>query len=401
MPQFQWQGLSPAGKAKKGKLEAESLPAARKQLIKDGITPMDINEQAVKERTPLFTRGISTKNLANITRQIATLIEAGLPLESALSTMIRQIGKGAQQQVLHALHSRLTEGLSFAQSMETLPRAFPDFYVSSAAAGEKSGTLGKVMIRLADYLKTSHETGQKITTAMIYPIMISVVAVIVITALLVFVVPTMVQTFEDIGQELPPLTVGLIAVSNFLVQWGWLIMATLSGGGVVFASMMRQTGFKTTVHRLVLRLPLYGRLLRQRAVSRFIRTFGILLESRVDFVEAMSIAARVVSILPIRDALTKAVRDIREGQAVYEALETTGYFSPLVLNLIASGEKSGSLATMLDYGAEHQDNETSNTINIIVSVLPPLMAIVMGGIVLLIVLAILVPVFEMGTGSML
>ena len=401
MPTYTWQALDGSGRTKKGFREADS-PRSLRQLLRDeGLTPTKVDEtESAKDKStgkPVKSsiRKLPTADLVAITKQFATLLKSGLPIDTSLQAMIDQTNKTQQKNLLTSIKNKISEGFTFAQALASFPHIFPNFYIATVKAGEKTSTIPMVLGRLADYLHTSYTTRQKITQALIYPAMITMVAISVIVALLTFVVPSIVEVFESAEQSLPALTQALIAISDFLRDWGLYILATVLIALLLFKLMLKRESVRHIYHRFLLKLPIYGKLLREQNTSRFNRTLGILLESNVDFYEAMRIATAIVDMLPIRNALEQATQRVQEGSSVYVALNRTGYFSPISLNLIASGEKSGTLPEMLYQSAENQDQDTMNAITLFVSVFEPVIIVLMGGIVLIIVMAILTPIFNM------
>ena len=399
MGAYQYTALGPEGREKKGLLEGESARQVRQRLREQGLTPLAVEEAAGRDRGESgrggSRRGISATDLAVATRQLATLVASGLPLEEALRTVARQVERPRVQGVLMAVRARVVEGQSLAAGLADFPRVFPDLYRATVAAGEQSGHLDAVLERLADYTERRQQLRQKVSLALFYPALLTLVAVVVVLALLTYVVPEVVQVFANIGQELPWLTRALIAVSDFLRAYGVVLLLALALAGVAFAALLRRHGFRYRFHALLLRLPVLSRLLRGANTARFARTLHILAASGVPILEALRIAAQVMGNLPMRAAVEEAAGRVREGSGIGRALEPSGQFPPMTLQLIASGEQSGRLDEMLERAADHQERELETLVAALMGLLEPLLIVVMGGVVMVIVLAILLPIFEL------
>jgi general secretion pathway protein F len=409
MPAYVWQALDTEGKNRKGTQEADSPKSLRQHLRAQGLTPLSVTElsntsnknstqsKSFNIRLTSSIGKLSTQELSIMTRQLATLLKSGLPIDSALTTMVQQMGKSRSKNLLVAVRAKILEGYTLAQALSNYEHIFPDHYVATVAAGEKSGKVGMVLERLSENLQTAHAIKNKVTLALIYPMFILFVGIGVIIALLTFVVPDILKVFENVDQQLPTTTQILIALSSFFRDWGEALLLLLAIIFVTGKLLLRNESILYGWHSFLLKLPLYGRLLKETSIARFTRTLSILLESHVDITDSMRIAANVVAPLPIKEALLAAGDQVKEGKNVNSALAETGYLSPILLSLIASGEKSGSLSNMLKQGADNQEEETLTTISIIVGVFEPVMILLMGTMVLFIVLAILVPIFDMNT----
>ncbi len=402
MPSFVWTALDASGHTRKGMQEGDSARLVRQTLREQGLSPLSVElgaEQARESAAPgglrMFRPNVGAAELALITRQLATLVQAGLPIDTALGSVARQSERAATRQIVHAVRSRVMEGHTFAGALSEFPRVFPELYISTVAAGEQSGHLDTVLERLADYTESRESLRRKVQLALFYPGLLTLMAIVVVMGLLTYVVPQVTQVFEHLGQKLPTLTQGLLAVSGFLRVYGlWLI------GGIVlgvwaFKRALRAPGFKRQWHHLLLRLPVIGRLIRGVNTARFARTLGILASAGVSILEAMRIAASVMDNLPMREAVEAATVQVREGVGIARALEESKLFPPMTVQLIASGEQSGRLRPMLDRAAVQQEGELSGIIATALGLFEPLLIIVMGGVVLIIVLAILMPIFEL------
>ncbi|HEX9803449.1 MAG TPA: type II secretion system inner membrane protein GspF [Gammaproteobacteria bacterium] len=384
MGAFEYSALDARGKEHKGVLEGDTPRQVRQQLRERGMTPLAVEEVAQRESRAQgglqLRRGISATELALLTRQMATLVRAALPLEEALQTVARQSERPRLTSMLLAVRAKVMEGHTLADALGDFPHVFPELYRTTVAAGEMSGHLEIVLERLADYTEKRQQMRQKIMLALFYPTILTAIAILVTIALLTYVVPEVVKVFDNIGQELPLLTRGLIALSGFLRDFGlWLLL--LLGLAVTLAGyLLRNPAVRFRWHRRQMRLPLVGRLVRGLNAARFSRTFSILSASGVPVLDALRISAEVMTNLPMREAVQQASHRVREGSNIARALEHSRYFPPMTLHLIASGESSGKLETV---------------IAAVMGMFEPLLILVMGAVVLLIVLAILLPIFNL------
>ncbi len=346
-------------------------------------------------RRRLFGGRIQAADLALITRQLATLVRSGIVFEEALAAVAEQSEKPRVKRVLHAVRSRIMEGFALDRALAEFPGAFPELYRATLAAGEQAGHLEVVMERLADYTESRQQMQQKVMLALLYPVLLTIVALAVITALLVKVVPQVVEVFAHIGQNLPPLTRALIALSDFLQQNGIILLLLLAGLLLVANALLKREGVRHLVHGRLLTLPIIGRFIRTLDAARFARSFSILTASGVPVLEGLKISARVVGNLALRAAIDRARAKVREGGSIHKALAAERCFPPLTIHLIASGEASSNLEEMLERAAITQERETETVIAAATGLFEPLMIVIMGGVILTIVLAILLPIFEL------
>jgi len=403
VPAFEYQALDPAGRTRKGVTEGDTARSVRSQLRSEGLVPLELREivessTTTKGARPSSSRaagGIHALDLALATRQMATLARAGLPVEEWLATVARQSEKQKVRNILSAVRTRVMEGHSLAQALGGFPRVFPEIYRSTVAAGEASGHLHLVLERLADYLENRHALRQKVMLALIYPAILTLVALGVTVGLIVYVVPEVVKVFDGLDQELPALTRLLIGTSDFLRAYGLHALVALGILAAIVARWLRKPGSRMRFDRLLLRLPLFGRLVRGLNTARFARTLSILAASGVPLLEALRTGGEVIGSRPMRAAVEDASLRIREGRGIGQALEETGYFAPVIVHLIRSGESSGRLTEMLERAAENQEQEVESRISVSMGLFEPLLILTMGGIVLAIVLAILLPIFEL------
>ncbi len=398
MAAFSYQAIDVKGKLLHGVTEADTVRQARTSLREAGLTLVEI-ELLTQDATPSGRQvrrgGISVAQLSLLTRQLATLLDASLTLEQALSALIEQSENAKIRQILAGVRAEVLGGSTFAKALGRYATIFPELYRALVTAGEASGELGRVMLRLADYTESRQNLRQKVVLAFIYPAIVTVVALLVVSGLLIYVVPQVVGVFEQSHQTLPLLTRSLIRVSASLQAcWGYLLLL-LAAGGVAINLMLRQPHLRYQAHLQLLKLPVAGRLVRGINTARMASTLAILAGSGVPLMAALHAAAGVVNNLPMRSALDEAAGKVREGVSLSRALAVSGYFPPLLVHLIASGEASGKLDVMLERAAEQQEQEVGNYTAILTSLLEPVLILVMGGVVLLIVLAILMPIINM------
>ena len=400
MGAFEYKALDKSGREKKGVIEGDAPRQVRQQLRDQGWIPLEVNEVIQREtshrsRPSYLQRGVSATDLALMTRQTATLVRAGLPLEECLRAVSQQSENQRLKRILLAVRSRVMEGHTLAAGLSDFRNVFPELYRTTVEAGEQSGHLDRVLERLADYTESRQQMRQKIQLAVFYPAMLTLVAILVVGGLMTYVVPQVVQVFDNIGQNLPVLTRGLIAISDFLREWGLILILLITLGIVGFTYLLRVEASRRRFHRLLLRLPLVGRLVGGLNTGRFARTLSILTASGVPVLEALRISAQVMSNIPMREAVTEAAARIREGASIASALERSGYFPPMTVHLIASGEASGKLEEMLERAAINQEREIETLIAALLGLFEPLLILLMGAVVLVIVLAILLPIFDL------
>lgn len=399
MPAFEFTALDVNGREQKGLLEGDSPRQVRQQLRERQWTPLTVQEVAAREartaRRFSLRRGVAAGDLALMTRQLATLVRSGLPLEESVRAVSQQTEKARLKSMLLGVRSRVMEGHTLAAGFADYPHVFPELYRATVAAGEQSGHLDVVLERLADYTESRQQLRQKIQLALFYPALLTLLAISVAVLLLTYVVPQVVEVFQNIGQELPWLTRALIALSDFMRENGLILLVLLGLAVGGFVWLLRKPGPRRTWHGLLLRMPLVARLTRGLNTARFARTFSILLASGVPVLEALRISAEVIDNLVMRDAVEEAARKVREGTSIYAALDKSRCFPPLTLHLIASGEASGRLEDMLERAATSQEREIEVLVATLLGLFEPILIIVMGGLVLVIVLAILLPIFDL------
>ena len=403
MAAFRYETLDANGRESRGVIEADTLRHARANLRESGLTVISV--QAVSQDNlqtgeagswrERFRSGISSAQLSLLTRQLATLLAAGLTLEQALNALIEQSESETVSQVLAGVRAEILAGHTLAQAMAKYERVFPDIYRALVKAGEASGELGHVMLRLADYTESRQALQQKVGLAFVYPAIVTAVALLVVTGLLMYVVPQVVSVFQQSHQSLPLLTRLLIGLSSGL-QATWPYLLVLIVVAVFGARMVLQREeIRYQWHLRMLRLPVIGRLVRGINSARMASTLAILAGSGVPLLTSLQAATGVVNNLPMRRALEEASKKVREGVELSRALAVSKLFPPILIHLIASGESSGKLDVMLDRAAIQQEQEVGNCTSILTALLEPVLILSMGGVVLLIVLAILMPIIEM------
>lgn len=401
MAAFEFTALDHQGKQHKGTLEADSSRQVRQMLRDKQWTPLAVSSLADRRRPDAagnklwLRRGMSAIELATVTRQLATLIQAAMPVEEALNAVAAQQEKRRIKNLLLAVRSRVLEGYTLAKSLEAFGDVFPSMYRATVAAGEHSGHLDRVLDRLADYTEARMRSGQKVQQALIYPIILMVASVGIVGFLLGFVVPDVVKVFLDSGQELPLITELLISASAGLQTWWPVLLGVLVVLMVSLRYLLQKESIRLAWHQILLTPPLIGRFVRTANAARFASTLSILTRSGVSLVEALVIAAQVVSNDAIRLAVQGAAKRVSEGSSLNKALAETAYFPPLMLHMIASGEATGELDQMLERTAQNQQMELEGRITVMLGLLEPLMLVFMGGVVMLIVLAILLPILNM------
>ena len=395
MEAFQYEALDPDGRTVSGVLQADTPRQARAQLRAQGLLPSQVSGVGARERAQLpWAKGISAAELSLLTRQLATLLTAGLTMEQSLTALIEEAADAKTREVLGGVKSEVIAGLSLAGALASYDKSFPDFYRALVHGGEESGALAIVLQHLADYLDARQALKQKTSLALLYPVLVTVVAITIVTGLLVYVVPQVVQVFAQSRQNLPLLTRGLIALSDFLRATWPYIVATLILIGTAARMALRRETLRRRWHALLLSAPAIGPLIRGVNTSRFASTLAILVGGGVPLLSALGSGARVMSNLNMRIAVEGAIERVREGTSLARALAATRAFPPLLIHLVASGELSGKLEQMLERAAQLETQALERRLAVFLTLLEPVMILVMGGVVLLIVLAILLPIIE-------
>jgi len=400
---FEYIALDEKGNQLKGFIDAPGVAAARQKLRGENIYPVEINQAETKKETALsgalrinLWERVSAGQVAVFTRQLSTLLGAGMPLVPSLSILMQQEKNPLLKKSLAQIREKVNEGKSLTEAMSEFPKIFQPFYLNMVRAGEASGTINLVLERLADFSENQQALMSKIRSALAYPIIMLIIGTSVIFLLMTFVVPKITGIFTDMNQALPLVTIILIKVSNFLKSFWWLILILLAASVAVFKYMTAGTDTgKRTWDNAKLKIPIMGQINRKIAIARFCRTLSTLLQSGVPLLSAMEIVRNIVNNIVIGDAIHQAARDLEEGKGLSGPLTKSGLFPPLVTEMIAVGEQSGTLEAMLNRIAVAYENESQANIMVMTSLLEPLMILVMGLVVGFIVVSILLPIFEM------
>lgn len=410
MAAYAYQALDANGRKRNGVVEADTERQVRQQLREQALIPVSVElaedasvaGRAAASGTGLLeslsrprVRRVKAADLALITRQLATLVAAALPLEQALYAVAEQTDKPRLQNLLMAVRSKVVEGYSLADSMAEYPQVFDKLFTAMVAAGERSGHLDRVLERLADYTEQRNKLRGQLLQALVYPLVLTLVALSVIIFLLVSVVPQIVTQLATLDQDLPPITAALIAVSEFLQVFGPYILLALLLGVVGLKRWLRLPARRDRFDAWVLRVPLVGTVIRAVNTARFARTLSILAASAVPLLEGLRITGRVLTNRAMQIAVAEAADRVREGSSLRAALSQTKLFPPMMLHMIAAGEKSGELEQMLGRAADNQDRDFETTMNVALKIFEPLLIVVMAAVVLLIVMAIIQPILAL------
>jgi len=401
MGAFEYTALDPAGRSRKGVIEGDTARHVRSLLRERQLLPVTI-EAIAAEATRLkkrgafsLRRGISAADLSLMTRQLSTLVRAALPLEEALLAVSEQTERPRVQSILLGVRAKVVEGHTLAAGLNDFPSVFPEIYRATVAAGEHSGHLDSVLERLADYTESREVMRQKVLGALLYPIVLTIMCFGIVSILLAYVVPKVVEVFEANKAKLPFATQVLVGISGFLRNYGLYLLIALAAASFLIwrALQTRATRFK--FHRSVLGVPVLGKIVRGFNTARFTRTLSILTASAVPVLDSLRIASEVVTNLPMRDAVNEAAARVREGAPIGRSLAASRLFPPMSIHLISSGESSGELQAMLERAALNQERELEALLSALVGLLGPLMIVGMGLVVMGIVFAMLLPIFEM------
>lgn len=408
MTAFQYIALDKSGKRIKGVTEGDSARLVRQQLREKQLTPLDVfpvslqkksNETTKKSLFQLGARKMSPADLSLITRQMATLLDAGIPVDEVLTAVSEQTEKQTTKQILLGVRGKVLEGYALADGMNDFPGAFPALYRTTVAAGERTGKLGQVLNQLAEYTEKQHYIRQKIKQALVYPIMMTSVSISIVIFLLIYVVPKIISVFSETNQTLPLATQILVGISSFVQNYGLYFIALI----IVFIFMwhraLKRVAFRRKVHVVMLKIPVIGKAIKTINGARFGRTLGILNAAAVPVLDAMQASAELVKPIPMAEKIQQAITQVREGSAIHVALQKTGCFAPMFLHLVASGESSGQLDSMLEKAASYLEKDVEGLIQTALTLFEPLMILAMGGIVLYIVLAIMLPIFALDNVS--
>ena len=398
MAAYQYTAARPDGANARGLIEADSARLARAELRRQGLLPLDLAEVRASRAGAGFSlrrEHLNGQELALLTRQLAVMVDSGLPLEETLRSVAEQAEAPRLKRVLTAVRSRVLEGHSLNAALAEHPHSFAEYYRAAVSAGEAAGRMGPVMDRLADFMEQRQALQQRVMLALFYPATLTVVSIAVVIGLLTYVVPEIVQVFDRMGQALPWITRAMIAVSGFLRAWGPALLVVLAAALIGMRLLLRVPALRLRFAAGVLRLPLLGRLMKGLDEARFTGTLGTLVGAGVNLVDALRVAARVVGNPHLRAGFEAAAERVREGAALNQALRRERLLPAMSLRLIASGEAGGELGAMLERAATLQERALQNTVAVLLGVFEPALILSMGGAVLVIVLAILMPIFEL------
>jgi|TARA_B100000809_G_C15096320_1_gene515136 general secretion pathway protein F len=398
MPAFHYTAVDKEGNETKSSLEGDTDKHVRTILREKGLLPLLVKEIKADNSTKIkinFTQNsLSSIDLAYFTRQLATLIKSGIPIDEALFAINEQNKKQYIKNIILTIRSKIMEGYTLSDSFSDFPKSFPVIYTTTIAAGEKSGHLSLILDKLADFTESRKKLQQQIKNALIYPTALVITALLVIAFMLAYVVPKVVYIFENFNQQLPLLTRIMIASSDFLLNY-WLYIIVFSVMLIFLGGyLLKNDDTKSNYHSILLKLPIFGRLIMNMNSARFMQTLSILAGSGVPILEALKISANVVTSLPMKQAVNETTIRVSEGESISKSLSQSHLFPPMMIHMIGSGENSGRLEEMLDRATVNQEQEVENTIATLLGIMQPLTVIIMAGIVLLIVLAILLPIFE-------
>jgi len=397
MQAYEYEAIDAKGKTKKGIISADSAKAARRDLKAKQLVPLQVKETRQKAKTAAKSGSLSHKDRTLITRQLATLVGAASPIEQALGTIANQSDKPAIKQVLLAVRGDVLEGQKFSTALERQPKSFDPLYCSLVASGEGAGSLPQVLERLAEHMEKVRAMRNKVQTALIYPAVLTVVAIGVVIGLMTFVVPKVATQFESMGQELPGLTRFMISASDAIAAYGIFVAIGLFAMIALFGYQMRQKAFRRRVHATMLKLPLAGRLLREMSAANFARTMSTLVSSGVPVVGSLAATQSTISNDVVKEAVGHITTDVREGKSLSVAMRRANIFPAMLTYMVASGENSGTLPELLAKSADYLESEFESFTNAMLSLLEPVIIVIMGGVVATIVLSILMPILQLNS----
>jgi general secretion pathway protein F len=400
MPAFRYEAVDATGASKKGVVNADSARSARSDLRSQGLVPIKVDAISAQVDASGATarRGfgekLSTTELALFTRQLASLLEAGLPLEQAFTALLEQAERPYVRDLVASIRSEVMGGSSMSDALSRHPRDFQEIYRALVASGEQIGQLSRVLSRLADYIERRNALVQKVKLAFTYPAIVTVVAFLIVIFLLTYVVPQIVSVFANTKQKLPLLTVIMLAISDFVRSYGFVVLGVLVAAGVLVRKMLQNPQIKLRWHTWLLTAPLYGRFERSLNTSRFASTLAITTGSGVPILRALETSRDTLSNVAMRQLVEQASDSVREGASLARSLSAQKHFPPMLIHMIRAGEITGELPAMLDRAASAQESDLERRTLTIAGLLEPMLILAMGVVVLLIVLAVLMPIIE-------
>ncbi len=399
MPKYSWEGKTRTGQVQKGEMEAPSEAAVMAQLRRQGIMPSSVKERGkgldIQLKLPGLKPKVTTKDLVVFTRQFATMIDAGLPLVQCLDILGRQQDNATFKKILTQVKESVESGQTFADSLKKHPAAFDELYVNLVAAGEVGGILDTILNRLAAYIEKSLKLKKKVKSAMTYPATIVGIAFVVIAVILIFVIPAFEKMFADFGSALPAPTQFVINLSNFIQHYILLIIAAIVGVIIAFKRVYATTKGRERIDDIALKLPIMGILIRKVSVAKFTRTLGTMISSGVPILDGLDIVAKTAGNKTVEKAIYKVRQSISEGKTIAEPLEKSGVFPPMVCQMIAVGEQSGSIDTMLNKIADFYDDEVDDAVGNLTAMMEPLLMLFLGTTVGGLVIAMYLPIFKL------
>lgn len=401
MPNFEYKGLDRVGRNKKGSIEADNVRTARLKLKKDGIFVTDIKNKQKSSTSATGVRKISSgsvpiRDLSMMVRQLATLLKAKIPLVDCLSAVADQVDHPLLKESLSESKNLVNEGAAFSKTLERYPKLYNKIFVSMVDAGEASGTLDSILIRLAEFTEAQDQLNSKVKSALMYPIIMMVITVILLMGLFVFVIPQMVSVFESAPElQLPWISVVIIDLSGIMVNYWYLIIGFFVGIYFIFLNWKNTPSGSRQWDAISLKMPLFGPMVRMVAVSRFTRTLATLLTGGVPMLQALEIVKNVVNNAILADAIDDARNNITEGENIATPLKRSGQFPPIVIHMVSIGEKTGDLENMLIQVSDAYDFQVKNKVDGLTNIMGPVVIVVMGIVIAIIVFAIMVPMFEM------
>ncbi|GAB5457765.1 MAG: type II secretion system inner membrane protein GspF [Henriciella sp.] len=400
MAVFDYVAIGADGKRATGVITSESARAARKELRLRQLSPLEVNEAQEKKASGKRRDKFSGSDLVLATRQLSMLIASGSTLEEALGAIGGQAEREGTRRVLMGVRGGVQEGFSLSEALAKFPRAFPPYYRAVVSAGQSSGRLGDVLERLATHLEKSRALRRKLMSALIYPAVLAFVAFVVVILLMVLVVPAVVEQFQTLDQELPALTNGVIWVSETMRRWGLFAIPVVAGLIWLFAKLFSVPAFRLGWDKLIFRLPLFGKVMRSVNAAQFARTFATLSSSGATVPDALSAAQGAVGSEVFKQASAKVRRQVEEGQPLHRAMKTTGIFPPMLVHMVASGERGGELPLMMTRAADYMEEELDSNATVALGLVEPLLIVVLAAIVALIVLSIMLPILQLNTIAM-
>jgi general secretion pathway protein F len=399
-PIYDFKAYTPGGKAQKGIIEADTLKTARAKLKKQGLMVSEMTEKtAAKPNSgsslPFFGQRVTVPEMSLFTRQLASLVKANIPLVEALSALVDQTENEKLKVTISQVRQDVNEGSSLAKAVGSHPKVFDNIFVNMIEAGESSGTLGLVLLKLADLKEAQMRLRGKVKGAMTYPVIMIAVGVILMLVIFTAVIPKLAKVFESMNKPMPPITQGLIYLSDFIITWWFLIFGALFGIFTMFRNYIRSKKGRPKWDNFKLNAPVMGPLIRMVAVTRFASTMSALLGSGVPILTSMQISKNLVDSAPIADAIGQAKENITEGQSIAEPLRRSGQFPPMMIHMISIGEKTGELAEMLKNVASTYEDQINSKVESMTSLIEPIMIVAMGGMVGFIVISVLMPLMDM------